>query len=55
VPFECQSHLHVHERFLNANHITPAIIASINIKAANWLYTSEQSRIAADLSKRHIQ
>lgn len=51
VPFECQSHIHVHERFLNANRIALAIIASINIRAANWLYTSEQSRIADDLSR----
>lgn len=54
VPFEWQSHFHVHERSLNANRIVcksaPAIKASINIRAANWLYTSEQSIIADDLS-----
>lgn len=51
VPFECQSHFRVHERSLNANRIAPAITASINIRAANWLYTSEQSRNADDLSR----
>uniref|UniRef100_A0A8C2AZM0 non-specific serine/threonine protein kinase n=1 Tax=Cyprinus carpio TaxID=7962 RepID=A0A8C2AZM0_CYPCA len=55
VAFECQSHFHVHERSLNANRVAcksaPAITASINIRAANWLYTSEQSRIADDLSR----
>lgn len=51
MPFESQSHFRVQERSLNANRIAPAITASINIRAANWLYTSEQSRIADDLSR----